>query len=151
MVQPFNLNKFARMKGPPAPEGTPRRIKDRGIKWRETYREKSDDLKKRYDETIGPGAYYRWEGHDSYTDSDYFVVVGPAQTRRGEKKWFAGVKKLPKDPAKKHYAPSGEYFNNIVGALGHASEKWGVPIPKGQTNYGLEVLQNLEIPRHVKG
>lgn len=149
----FNLSKNSGLSRPrlPQPEGTPHRIKDRGIKWEETYREKSDDLKVRFAKMIGPGAYYRWEGHDNWTDSDYFVVVGPAVTKNGKKKFFSGIKKLPKDPEKKHFAPSGEYFGNIHAALSHASEKWGIVFPKGQPNYREEILQPLDIPRHVKG
>ena len=119
--------------------------------WEEHYREKSDDLKKRFDKQIGPGSYYRWEGHDYTTNSDYFVVVGPALTGDGRKQFFAGIKKLPDDPSKTVYAPYGDYFPTIIAALSHASEKWAVTIPKGQTNYTVDNLIPIEIPRHVKG
>lgn len=145
----FNLKKIAIRT--PLPEGTPHKIKDRGIKWEERYHDKSEPLKKRLDKLIGQGSYYRWEGHDNYTDSDYFVVVGPAITKEGHKKWFAGNKKLPKDPEKKQFAPTGEYFTNIMSALSHASEKWGVPMPKGQPPYDENTLRNIKIPRHIKG
>jgi len=137
----FNLSKIA----------GPRRIKDRGIKWEERYHDRSAPLKKKFEKIIGPGIYYRWEGHDYTTDSDYFVVVGPAVTKEGKKKFFAGIKKIPKDTKKKIFAPDGEYFSNIMGALSHANDKWAVPVPKGQVNYGEAVLAPHEIPRHMKG
>lgn len=128
-----------------------KRIKDRGIKWEEAYHERSAKLKKRFDKDLGPGAYTRWEGHDYTTYSDYFVVVGPAVTKDLKKRFFSGIKKLPRDPRKKVYAPSGEYFSTVVGAYSHASEKWGVKFPKGVTNYSLNDLARIDIPRHVKG
>ena len=53
-----------------------KRIKERHIQWKEFYHEKSQPLKERFDSEIGPGSYYRWEGHDYTTDGDYFIVVG---------------------------------------------------------------------------
>jgi len=128
-----------------------RRIKDRGIDWKEYYHERSSRLKKKFDKNIGPLSYMRWEGHDYTTDSDYFVIVGPSLTQTGEKRFFAGVKKLPDDPHAKVYAPSGEYFTNSVSAFSHASDKWGVEFPKGAPNYSVAQLEGIEIPRHVKG
>ena len=126
------------------------RIKDRGIDWKEHYHERSQGLKKKFDKML-PGAYMRWEGHDYTTDSDYFVVVGPAITQDGKKKFFSGIKKLPDDPKAKIYAPSGEYFSTSVGAYSHATDKWGVQFPKGTPNYTTNELANVDIPRHVKG
>lgn len=129
-----------------------KRIKDRGIHWKEKYGEKSAPLKKRFDEEIGTGAYYRWEGHDFTTGSDYFVVVGPSITRFGMKSFFAGIKKLPpKERRKKVYAPDGEYFPSIMSALSHVRERWGVPFPPNQNNYSQADLENIKIPRHMKG
>jgi hypothetical protein len=128
-----------------------KRIKDRGIDWKEHYHERSEKLKKRFDKDLGPQSYMRWEGHDYTTDSDYFVVVGPAVTGDLKKKFFAGVKKLPDNPEAKIYAPSGEYFSNIVAAYSHATDKWGVKFPKGVPNYTVNDLATINIPRHVKG
>jgi len=129
----------------------PRRIKDRGIIWKERYHERSQRLKDRFEKDLGPISYMRWEGHDYTTDSDYFVVVGPAVTQDLKKRFFAGVKKLPKDPRAKVYAPSGEYFSTLSGALSHASEKWAIPYPRNAPHYTLNDLANIKIPRHVKG
>ncbi len=127
------------------------RIKDRGIEWKPAYHERSMRLKERFEKDLGPLAYIRWEGHDYTTDSDYFIIVGPSLTKEGRKRFFSGIKKLPDDPKAKVYAPSGEYFTSSVSALSHASEKWGVPFPKGAPNYSEAQLMAIEIPRHVKG
>lgn len=128
-----------------------KKIKDRGIEWKEFYHERSEPLKKRFERDIGPYAYMRWEGHDYTTNSDYFIVVGPSLTKDGQKRFFAGIKKLPDDPKAKVYAPTGEYFSSLSGALSHANDKWGVPYPQGAPNYDLSNLERVKIPRHVKG
>jgi len=128
-----------------------KRIKDRGINWKEHYHERSQKLKERFERDLGPGAYKRWEGHDYTTNSDYFVVVGPALTKEGKKKFFSGVKKLPDDPKAKIYAPSGEYFSTIESAFSHANDKWGIIFPREVPNYTVEDLARIKIPRHVKG
>ena len=128
-----------------------KRIRDRGIKWDPKYHKRSERLKKRFDEKLGPLSYIRWEGHDYTTDSDYFVIMGPSLTKEGRKRFFAGIKKLPDDPKAKVYAPAGEYFSNSHGALSHVNEKWGVEFPRGAPNYTVDQLIPIEIPRHVKG
>ena len=128
-----------------------KRIKDRGIEWKEHYHERSKRLKDKFDEVLGPLAYMRLEGHDYTTDSDYFIVVGPSLTKEGKKRFFAGIKKYPDDPKAKVYAPSGEYFTTSVAAYSHAQEKWGIEFPKGAPNYTVNDLAPIEIPRHVKG
>jgi hypothetical protein len=128
-----------------------RRIKERGIKWEERYHPRSKKLKERFNKVLGPMSYMRWEGHDYTTDSDYFVVMGPSLTKELKKKFFAGIKKLPNDPQAKVYAPSGEYFNSSVAALTHASDKWGIPFPRGVHSYTVSDLAGLKIPRHVRG
>jgi hypothetical protein len=128
-----------------------KRIKDRGIKWIEKYHDRSMPLKKRFTRDIGPMSYMRWEGHDYTTDGNYFVIVGPSLTGEGKKRFFAGIKKLPKNPKAKVYAPSGEYFSTIAAAFSYASEKWAVPFPKGAPHYSVNELANVNIPRHVKG
>lgn len=133
-------------------EASRKRIRDRGIQWKETYREKSDDLKRRFTQTIGPGSYYRWEGHDYSTSADYFVIIGPALTKDGQKRFFAGIKRLPPiERRKKVYAPSGKYFSTIMSALGHANKMWGTEIPQGQPSYDEGTLAPINIPRHIKG
>ena len=138
----FNLYKFSASR---------KRIKDRGIHWKETYGEKSLPLKKRFDRDIGEGSYRRWEGHDYTTNADYFVVVGPARKKHGQLAFFAGIKKLPpKWERKKVYAPSGKYFSNLFSALSHISKMWGVHAGPTQRNYTIADLQGKKIPRRVK-
>jgi hypothetical protein len=128
-----------------------KRIRDRGISWKEKYHDRSIGLKKRYDKDIGEGAYMRFEGHDYTTDGDYFIIVGPALNKEMHKRFFSGIKRLPESPKEKVYAPAGEYFHNIVSAYSHASRKWALPFPKGIPNYTMADLANVEISRHIKG
>lgn len=130
-----------------------RRIRDRNITWEEAYTERTEPLKKRYDRDVGPGAYYRWEGHDYTTNSDYYVVCSPARTKDLKKSFFAGIKKLPfdwRDFESKVYSPYGKYFDNISSALSFLSDKYRIPYPKNQFNYTLNNLSNVKIPRTVK-
>lgn len=142
-IEPFNFKKTSGRKP----------IKDRGIKWEEKYIEKSLSLKKKFDKAVGPGTYYRWEGHDITTNSDYYVVVGPSLQRGVGKMFFAGIKRLP--PAaerkfKKVYSPYGEYFPTIKGALSYASRKWGVRMPPHAPNYTRQHLAPVNISEHIK-
>lgn len=130
-----------------------RRIRDRNITWEEAYTERTEPLKNRYDRDVGPGAYYRWEGHDYTTNSDYYVVCSPARTKDLKKSFFAGIKKLPFDWRNfesKVYSPYGKYFDNISSALSFLSDKYRIPYPKNQFNYTLNHLSNVKIPRTVK-
>lgn len=130
-----------------------KRIKDRNILWKESYTERTAPLRSRYSKSIGPGSYHRWEGHDYTTNSDYYIVCSPAQTKYGEKAFFAGIKKLPpieKRDTVKTYSPYGKYFSNIASALTFLKEKYGISWPKNQKNYTVQNLQNVSIPRFVK-
>lgn len=126
-----------------------KRLKERGIRWEESYHERSEGAKKHF-EKILPGSYFRWEGFDYTTNHPYYVVVGPAISKRYGKSFFAGVKKLPTDPKKKAYSPSGKYFPSLKAAMSHASEMWGIVYPKNAGNWKKSDLQPLDIPRHVK-
>ncbi len=128
-----------------------KRIKDRGINWKEHYHIRSEKIKKRFDKYIGPMSYMRFEGHDYTTNSDYFVVVGPSLTKEGKKQFFAGIKKLPDDPKAKIFAPSGEYFYDLRGAFAYAFDRWGVPIPRNLPEYTIRDLAPVKIPRHIRG
>ena len=130
-----------------------KRIKDRNIGWKEKYTERTEPLKQRYDGQIGLGSYYRWEGHDYTTNSDYYVVCSPAKTKELDDAFFAGIKKLPpiyKRDVTKVYSPYGKYFNNIASALTFLNQKYGIPYPKNQVNYTDENLHGIKIPRFIK-
>lgn len=126
-----------------------RRLKDRGIKWQEHYGKKSSSVKKHFDKEL-PGSYFRWQGLDHESGHPYYVVVGPAISERQGKAFFAGVKKMPKDPRKKAYSPSGKYFSSLRSALSYAVDMWGVSFPKNAGNYSKNDLAIIDIPRHMK-
>jgi len=126
-----------------------KRLKDRHIQWKEKYKERSIGLKKKFEKML-PGSYFRWEGFDYTTMHPYYVVVGPANSKKFGKAFFAGNKKLPKDPRKKAYSPSGKYFGSLKEALRHASEMWGVNTPRTAGNYRKKDLIPLDIPSHLK-
>ena len=126
-----------------------RRIKEKGIKWDEHYGEKSEDVKKKFDEVL-PGSYFRWVGKD-YEDACWrYVVVGPAVSKREGKSFFAGNKKMPNDPKKKAYSPSGKYFTSVRAAIAYAIEMWGVRMPEDAGQWTKNDLQAIEIPKHIK-
>jgi len=126
-----------------------KRIKDRGISWKETYKEKSKSLKKHFDKVL-PGSYFRWEGMDHTTGHPYYIVVGPSISERYGKSFFAGIKKMPLNQAKS-YSPSGKYFSTLSAAFRYASETWGLRLPRNKGNYTKNHLVNIKIPEHVKG
>lgn len=127
-----------------------RRIKERGINWKEHYGEKSVTVKRKFDKVL-PGSYYRWEGFDYESGHPYYVVVGPAESRSHGKSFFAGIKKMPRNPRKKAYSPSGKYFASLLSALRYASDMWGITIPTDAKNYTQQDLAPIKIPKHVKG
>lgn len=127
-----------------------KRLKERHIRWKESYHDRSESVKNHF-EKILPGSYFRWEGFDYTTGHPYYVVVGPSISRRYGKSFFAGVKKLPKSRKKKAYSPSGKYFPTLKAALSHASEMWGIKFPQNIGNWTRQDLLPLNIPRHIKG
>ncbi|KKN50661.1 hypothetical protein LCGC14_0630450 [marine sediment metagenome] len=127
-----------------------KRIKDKGIRWIEYYSEKSESVKKKF-EKILPGSYFRWVGKDYEDGVMRYVVVGPSVSRREGKSFFAGNKKMPRDPRKKAYSPSGKYFPSLRSAIAHAIEMWGVRMPNNAGHYTRNDLATIEIPKHVKG
>jgi hypothetical protein len=100
-------------------------IRERGIRWVETYGDKSTYLKEGMREQIGPGSYFRWEGHDSTTGNDYYVVVSPGFSKTKGYFFFAGLRKMPAD-----HGASGKKFGTQAEAMTHAFETWGVPRPQ---------------------
>ena len=70
-------------------------IKDRGIHWEEKYGEKSAYHKEEYEKQVGPGSYFRWEGHDGSTSEDYYVVVTPGFSKKKGYHFFAALRKMP--------------------------------------------------------
>lgn len=117
------------------------RIKNRGIIWKETYTDKTAKFKEDFEKEVGPGSYFRWEGHDSVTNSDYYIVAGPGHSQENGNMFFTGIRKLPAE-----FSPNGEYFPTLRKALSYAREQWAVPFPKGfVTDYTMGDLANVEI------
>ena len=118
-----------------------KRIKDRGIIWKEKYTKKSMGFKKKFAKEIGPGSYFRWEGYDSTTAHDYYVIVAPGFSKTKGKLFFAGIRRLPGE-----YSPNGEYFRSLRRAMSYAKEMSGVRVPKGFKDYTQEDLVAIRIP-----
>lgn len=128
-----------------------RRIKDRNMRWKEHYGNRSSRVKKKLEKLL-PGSYFRFEAKDYESGHPYYVVVGPSVSKRYGKAFFAGVKKLPLNPKQhKVYSPSGKYFFTLNEALKYAHDLWGISIPVRHGNYTHSDLKNIEIPRHLKG
>lgn len=120
--------------------GTP--IKDRGIRWEESYSDKSLYLKKQFEDQVGPGSYFRWEGHDSTSGSDYYAVVTPGFSKNHGYHFFAALRKIPAD-----HGASGKKFKTQAEALSYAYDTWRVPPPKVERHkpYIAQDLQNKPI------
>lgn len=112
-----------------------KRIKDRGIVWKEKYTKKSMALKKKFLKELGPGSYFRWEGYDPTTGHDYYIVVGPGYSKTKGKLFFAGIRRLPGE-----YSPNGEYFRSLRRAMSYARDMWAVRFPKDFHDYTQEDL-----------
>lgn len=125
-------------------------IKDRGIRWAESYGDKSAYLKEQMEHQVGPGSYFRWEGHDYTTGSDYYVVVSPGYSKKLGYHFFAGLRKMPADQG-----ASGKKFKTQAEALSYAMRTWAIPRPstKPAKSYTWNDLVNVPIvlePQHDK-
>jgi hypothetical protein len=117
-------------------------IKDRGIHWAEAYNDKSAYLKEEYEKQVGPGSYFRWEGHDHVTGEDYYVVVTPGFSKKKGYHFFAALRKIPAENG-----ASGKKFKTQAEALSHAMDTWRVPRPKTppHKSYTTDDLTNKPI------
>lgn len=114
------------------------KLADRPVVWKEAYTKRTLFLKKQFHDVLGPGSYFRYEGHDTDTDDEYFVIVGPAKVHSPKSEFFAGVRKLPAD-----YAAGGLYFHDLDEAMQYAHETWGVAIPKEIRYYDSDDLKGI--------
>jgi hypothetical protein len=101
-----------------------KKLIEKNIGWHESYTEKTEYLKKQFEDVIGPGSYFRFEG-DSNDGDSYYCIVGPANIHEPRAKFFAGVRKLPAT-----YSAGGKYFDSLDRAIEYARTTWGVPRPK---------------------
>ena len=120
------------------------KLADRNIHWEEKYTESTEEYKIMYQDVVGKGSYFRWEGKDVDSGDEYFVVVGPAKIKSPEASWFAGSRKFPYD-----WAAGGKYFAEITEAMKYANETWGTPFPKN-FNYGYTSSDLKGIAKKVK-
>lgn len=102
-------------------------IKDRGIRWAEAYGDKSAYLKEEFEKQVGPGSYFRWEGHDHTSGADYYAVVTPGYSEKHGYHFFAALRKMPAENG-----ASGKKFKTQAEALSYAFETWKVTRPTTQ-------------------
>ena len=106
------------------------KLADKDIEWKEVYTDKTLFLKEQFDDIIGPGSYFRFEGYDYDSGYEYYCILGPAKIRKPRAKFFAGVRKLPAT-----YSAGGKYFDSMDGAAKYARDTWGISVPKSLKPY----------------
>ena len=106
------------------------KLVEKDINWEESYTDKTLFLKNQFEEIIGPGSYFRFDGYDTGSGNSYYCILGPAKIHNPRAKFFAGVRKLPAT-----YSAGGKYFDSMDGAAKYAKDTWGVPIPKSLKPY----------------
>lgn len=99
------------------------KLAEKHIDWKQVYTEKTEYLKHQFNDVVGPGSYFRFEGKASDGD-EYYCIIGPAKVKEPRAKFFAGVRKLPAT-----YSAGGKYFDSLDRAASYARETWGVHTP----------------------
>jgi len=113
------------------------KLVEKHIDWGEVYTEKTSFLKRMFEDVIGPGSYFRFEG--GAPDGDrYYCIIGPAKVHEPRAKFFAGVRKLPAT-----YSAGGKYFDSMSSAAEYARETWGVNPPKALKPYTSKQLMGI--------
>lgn len=113
------------------------KLVEKDIKWSEAYTPKTQFLKEQFEDILGEGSYFRFEGVSPEGD-EYYCIVGPAKVHDPRAKFFAGVRKLPAT-----YSAGGKYFDSMDRAAAYALETWGVPTPKRLKPYTSAQLYGL--------
>ena len=113
------------------------KLVEKDIKWKETYTDKTRFLKEQFEDVVGPGSYFRFEGAAD-DGSNYYCIIGPAKVHKPKAKFFAGVRKLPAT-----YSAGGKYFDSMDRAANYAKETWGVPILKSLRPYTSASLYGI--------
>jgi hypothetical protein len=114
------------------------KLVEKDIDWKEVYTDKTLFLKEQFNDVIGPGSYFRFEGKDTGSGDSYYCIIGPAKVHKPRAKFFAGVRKLPAT-----YSAGGKYFDSMDGAAKYARETWGVPTPKSLKPYTSAKLYGI--------
>jgi len=115
-----------------------KKLASRPISWAEMYTEDTAYFKVMYEDVVGSGSYFRYEGTDAETGDEYYVVIGPAKMKSPEARFFAGVRKLPSD-----FAAGGKYFSSIGEAFKYANETWGIHVPNSLHDYTAKDIKGL--------
>jgi len=97
------------------------KLVEKNIDWKEAYTDKTLFLKKQFEDVVGPGSYFRFEGK-AMDGSEYYCILGPAKIHDPIAKFFAGVRKLPAT-----YSAGGKYFDSLDTAAEYARVTWGIP------------------------
>lgn len=114
------------------------KLVEKNIKWTENYTPKTAFLKEQFEDVVGPGSYFRFEGYDYDSGDSYYCIIGPAKIHKPIAKFFAGVRKLPAT-----YSAGGKYFDSLDGAAVYARETWGVRTPKELKPYTSAYLYDI--------
>jgi len=101
------------------------KLVEKGIDWKQTYTDKTLFLKEQFEDVVGPGSYFRFEGTDITSGDSYYCIIGPAKIHHPRAKFFAGVRKLPAT-----FSAGGKYFDSLDSAARYARETWGVDTPR---------------------
>ena len=114
------------------------KLAEKPISWSEVYTDRTETLKDQYEDIVGPGSYFRFEGTDADSGDDYVVIVSPAKVKSPKAMFFAGVRKLPMD-----YPAGGLYFSEMRKAAEYAEDTWGVTMPPSMGYYDVEDLRGI--------
>ena len=115
-----------------------KKLVEHNIHWEEVYTDKTEFLKEQFEDVVGPGSYFRFEGKDMDDGDEYYCILGPAKVHKPRAKFFAGVRKMPAT-----YSAGGKYFDSMDGAAKYAEETWGVKTPKDLKPYTSGHLFNI--------
>lgn len=113
------------------------KLVEKNIDWKQVYTQKTRFLKEMFEDVVGPGSYFRFEGV-SDEGYGYYCILGPARVHHPRAKFFAGVRKLPAT-----YSTGGKYFDSMDEAAEYARATWGVPTPKELRPYTSAKLFNI--------
>jgi len=105
------------------------KLVEKHIDWQEVYTQKTGFLKDMFEDIIGKGSYFRFEG-TSDENISYYCIIGPAKVHQPRAKFFAGVRRLPAT-----FSAGGKYFDSMDAAARYALETWGVETPKALKPY----------------
>jgi hypothetical protein len=100
------------------------KLVEKHIGWKQVYTQKTQFLKDMFEDVVGPGSYFRFEGK-SDESVGYYCIIGPAQVHKPRAKFFAGVRRLPAT-----FSAGGKYFDSMDAAARYAKETWGVDTPR---------------------